>query len=160
MVFRSYVKAANMAMADLPGGPRGYQVLATAVRDTPGTQLALAQQMGVDRTVMTYLLDDLETAGLIERQPDPADRRVRRIAATDRGRTLLDQLDERLTRAEEHVLEALDPADRAAFRELVRRLATRAAMHDPANPCDVAQETGIAGDAPPAVARRRSRRSG
>ena len=38
---------------------------------------------------MTYLLDDLEKAGLIERRPDPADRRARRIAATASGRRLL-----------------------------------------------------------------------
>jgi DNA-binding MarR family transcriptional regulator len=160
MVFRSYVKTVNTAVADLPGGPRGYQVLATAVRDVPGTQLALAQQMGVDRTVMTYLLDDLEAAGLIERQPDPADRRVRRIAATDRGRTRLDQLDKCLAQAEEHVLGVLDRADRATFRELLRRVATQAAAHDPASPCEVARDTGVASDTPPAMTRRRSRRSG
>ena len=34
-------------------------------------QLALAQQLGIDRTVMTYLLDDLERAGLVERRPGP-----------------------------------------------------------------------------------------
>ena len=58
-VFRAYVKSAEAAVADLPGGPRGYQVLAAAARDLPRSQLALAQQLGVDRTVMTYLLDDL-----------------------------------------------------------------------------------------------------
>jgi DNA-binding MarR family transcriptional regulator len=159
-VFRSYVKTVNATMADLPGGPRGYQVLASAVRDVPGTQLALAQQMGVDRTVMTYLLDDLEAAGLIERQPDPADRRVRRIAATDQGRTRLCQLDECLAAAEEHVLGVLDPADRATLRELLRRVATQAAAHDPTSLCQVAKETGVASDPPPAMTRRRSRRSG
>ncbi len=35
---------------------------------------------------MTYLLDDLEAAGLIERRPDPSDRRARRLAATPHGR--------------------------------------------------------------------------
>jgi DNA-binding MarR family transcriptional regulator len=160
MVFRSYVKTAGTAMADLPGGPRGYQVLAAAARDVLGTQLALAQQMGVDRTVMTYLLDDLEEVGLIERQPDPTDRRVRRIAVTDRGRTRLRQLNERLAQAEEHVLGVLDPADRAALRELLRRVATRAAAQDPADPCRVAEETGVVSGPPPAMARRRSRRSG
>src|ERR1700733_12114543 len=72
VVFRGYVKATHEALADLPGGPRGYQVLAAAAGDEHGSQLALAQHLGVDRTVMTYLLDDLESAGLIERRPDPA----------------------------------------------------------------------------------------
>ena len=31
-----------------------------AAQGTVGSQLALAQHLGVDRTVMTYLLDDLE----------------------------------------------------------------------------------------------------
>jgi DNA-binding MarR family transcriptional regulator len=36
---------------------------------------------------MTYLLDSLAEAGLVERRPDPADRRARRIVATARGRS-------------------------------------------------------------------------
>src|SRR6202041_1652272 len=88
MIFRAYVKAAHAAVADLPGGPRGYQVLSAAAQGNVGSQLALAQHLGVDRTVMTYLLDDFEAAGLIERRPDPADRRARRVVATDQGATL------------------------------------------------------------------------
>ena len=88
-VFRGYVKATHEALADLPGGPRGYQVLAAAAGDEHGSQLALAQRLGVDRTVMTYLLDSLAEAGLVERRPDPADRRARRVVATARGRALL-----------------------------------------------------------------------
>src|ERR1039458_1283363 len=86
VVFRGYLRASQDALSDLPGGPRGFQVLAAAARDQHGSQLALAHRLGVDRTVMTYLLDDLEAAGLIERRPDPADRRARRILATARGR--------------------------------------------------------------------------
>ncbi len=114
-----YVKAANAAFTDVPGGPRGYQVLATATRSEPGSQQELAHHLGVDRTVMTYLLDDLERAGLIERHPDPADRRARRIAPTERGRALLGDLDERLGAAEEQVLAGLTAADRQAFRALL-----------------------------------------
>ena len=65
VVFRSYARAASLAFSELPGGPRGYQVLAAAARGEPGNQLKLAQHLGVDRTVMTYLLDKLENAGLI-----------------------------------------------------------------------------------------------
>jgi len=77
-VTRSYLRTAAEAVADVPGGPRGYQVLSTAACGEASSQLAMAQRLGVDRTVMTYLLDDLEMAGLVERKPDPADRRARR----------------------------------------------------------------------------------
>ncbi len=85
MIFRAYVKAAHAAVTDLPGGPRGYQVLCAAAQGAVNSQLALAQHLGVDRTVMTYLIDDLEAANLIERRPDPADRRARRISPPKRA---------------------------------------------------------------------------
>ena len=147
VVYRSYVKAANAAFTELPGGPRGYQVLAAATRGDPRSQLELAQHLGVDRTVMTYLLDDLEGAGLIERQPDPADRRARRIVATAVGRARLADLDRRLQAAERHVLAGLDSdADRRAFRALLRQLATHADALDPApGACGIVKEVGAAG---------------
>src|SRR5437016_5518136 len=100
VVFRSYLKAVEAVLAHLPGGPRGYQVLAAAGRGAIASQLELAQHLGIDRTVMTYLLDDLEAAKVIERQPDPADRRARRIVATPRGRQVLARLDTGLRAAE------------------------------------------------------------
>ena len=165
MVFRGYVKATHEALADLPGGPRGYQVLAAADGDEHGSQLALAQHLGVDRTVMTYLLDDLESAGLIERRPDPADRRARRIAATPDGRTCLTHLDERLRAAEEQLLSGLDTGqDRQVFRALLRRLALHASAGEPAGTAcgavaDVARMSGpadgAAGRTPPGPRPRR-----
>jgi DNA-binding MarR family transcriptional regulator len=140
VVFRSYAKAASAAFTDVPGGPRGYQVLAAAARSRPGSQQELASHLGVDRTVMTYLLDDLERAGLIERRPDPADRRARRIAATGRGAALLGDLDQRLRAAEDGVLSGLrTEGDREAFRALLQRLATHADALDPVpDPCALA----------------------
>ncbi len=139
VVFRSYIKAATSAFSELPGGPRGYQVLAAATRGEPGSQLKLAHHLGVDRTVMTYLLDDLEKAGLIERHPDPQDRRARNIMATASGHERLDLLDRRLRAAEQHVLAGLDSEeDRRAFRALLRRLATHADALDPGRSACVA----------------------
>ncbi len=131
VVFRSYLHTAGTAVHDVPAGPRGYQVLAAAVREDPRPQAVLAQHLGVDRTVMTYLVDDLERAGLIERLPDPADRRVRRIGATDAGRATLLEMDARLRTAEDVVLGVLTPAEAVAFRDMVRRLACRAASTGP-----------------------------
>jgi DNA-binding MarR family transcriptional regulator len=141
MVFRAYVTAAHAAVADLPGGPRGYQVLSAAAHGTVGSQLALAQHLGVDRTVMTYLLDDLETAGLIQRSPDPADRRARRVVATEHGTELLVTLDQRLRAAEAHLLAPLDEGARETFRAQIRLLATQINDLDPPeSPCELAQQ--------------------
>ncbi|HEX3947580.1 MAG TPA: MarR family winged helix-turn-helix transcriptional regulator [Acidimicrobiales bacterium] len=154
VVFRAYVNAAHEAVADLPGGQRGYQVLSAAAGGNVGSQLALAQQLGVDRTVMTYLLDDLEAAGLIERQRDPADRRARRIVATTKGAELLVALDRRLQAAEAHVLAPLDQPEQSVFRAQLRLLATRVDAVDPAgSPCALAGE--LAGT-PAVVPARRS----
>jgi DNA-binding MarR family transcriptional regulator len=141
VLFRSYLKVTAAALAGVPGGPRGYQILASAAGDRPDTQLALAQQLGIDRTVMTYLLDHLERAGLVERRPDPADRRARRVVTTSRGSDVLAELTERLRQAEEHLLGPLEEQDRPAFRTLLRRLATRVDALDPApDTCAVAEE--------------------
>lgn len=120
VVFRAYLKHGNTAFDDLPGGPRAYQLLVIVERGEPTTQLALARRLGVDRTVMTYLIDDLVDAGLVERRVDPHDRRARHVTATERGRSLLPELDRRLAQVEEQVLAGLGPADADRFRQLLR----------------------------------------
>jgi DNA-binding MarR family transcriptional regulator len=156
MIFRAYVKAAHAAVADLPGGPRGYQVLSAAAQGTVASQLALAQHLGVDRTVMTYLLDDLEAARLIERRPDPADRRARRIVATEQGNELLTNLNDRLRAAESHLLAPLGNERLDSFRAEVRVLATQLdAIDPPDSPCDLADEVDAEIPAPRQGARSR-----
>jgi DNA-binding MarR family transcriptional regulator len=90
---------------------------------------------------MTYLLDDLEAAALIERRPDPADRRARRIVATGRGNGLLASLNDRLRAAEAQLLAPFDVETRDTFRAQVRLLATQLdAIDPPDSPCDLADE--------------------
>ena len=137
VVFRAYVKAADAVTDGIPGGHRGYQVLVAAARDEPGSQAALAQRLGIDRTVMTYLLDDLEAADLVARQPDPLDRRSRRVAATEHGRQVLANLEARFCHAEQHLLAGLAPDAQPVFRALLRDLAAHANALDPvATACD------------------------
>ncbi|WP_424187189.1 MarR family winged helix-turn-helix transcriptional regulator [Actinokineospora sp. G85] len=137
-VFRGYLRATEEALAGLPGGPRGYQVLTSAARCEPTRQLAMAHRLGVDRTVMTYLIDDLENAGLVERRPDPADRRARLLSATELGLARLDEANRAMRAAEDHVLGALDPRERDRLRGLLRKVAV--AVAEPTNPCAVVQE--------------------
>ena len=125
-IFRGYFKAAEAVVNAIPGGPRGYQVLAAATQHQADGQGALAQRLGVDRTVMTYLIDDLERAGLVERRPDPVDRRSRRIVATSRGQQLWADTEERLQQVEEQLLAPLSAPEQASFRGMLQRVAARA----------------------------------
>lgn len=111
------------ALGDLPHGPRGYQTLATVIDGDHPTQLALAGYLGIDRTVMTYLVDDLVAAGLVERQQNPADRRQRRVVATAAGVSRFKDLERRVRDAEDTLLQALNPDEREALRGLLRRVA-------------------------------------
>ena len=61
----------------------------------PGTTIpmrGLAQVLGYDASNITGLVDKLEARGLVERRPDPTDRRVRMIAITEAGAALRDTL--------------------------------------------------------------------
>jgi len=141
VVFRAYAKACTDVLADLPGTHRGYQVLTAAARDAPESQSALAQRLGIDRTVMTYLLDDLEGAELVARRPAPADRRTRHVVATEHGREQLAKLTERLDHAENHILAGLKAAERRTLRTLLGRAAAHANALDPiASTCDAVED--------------------
>jgi MarR family transcriptional regulator for hemolysin len=56
------------------------------------TQTGLAEKMGTGRAAMGTVVDGLEKRGLIERHPDPDDRRVWRIDITDDGRELAERV--------------------------------------------------------------------
>ncbi|HEY0187355.1 MAG TPA: MarR family winged helix-turn-helix transcriptional regulator [Cellulomonas sp.] len=142
MLLRAYQDALGHAIGDLPQGYRGYQVLREVVRGDRPSQLALATHLGIDRTVMTYLVDDLVAADLVERHLDADDRRRRRVVATTRGAAVLTDLERRVTHAEQSVLGALDAAERDLFGSLVRRAACAAReIGVERDACDVVQET-------------------
>lgn len=141
-VARAHLRTAQDVVSGLPGGPRGYQVLAGLAGGPPRTQLVLARTLGVDRTVMTYLLDELEGAGLVARRPDPTDRRARQVLLTDTGRARLCELERRLRDAEDQLLAPLEPDERDVLRRLLQRLAVEG---DGASPCQVAAEIETGG---------------
>jgi MarR family transcriptional regulator, transcriptional regulator for hemolysin len=121
--FRAHLAALEQATTGLPHGFRGYQALFGAANDCARNQAELAKQLGVDRTVMVYLVDDLEKAGLVERIPDPADRRSRLIRATEAGSERLDAIDAAITAAESELLSALSADEQRQLREMLHRIA-------------------------------------
>jgi len=88
---------------------------------------------------MTNRLDRLESLGLVERQPDPTDRRGRLVALTDRGRALVDAAVVDHLANEERLLGALDADERDQLAGLLRKLLSSPAFQalDPAVAQDV-----------------------
>ena len=87
--------------------------------DEPRPMSTLCQDLFCDASNVTGMADRLSERGLLERRLDPADRRVRLLALTAKGRRLRSRL-ERAMVPELPGLVALGPADRA---ELARLLA-------------------------------------
>jgi DNA-binding MarR family transcriptional regulator len=79
---------------------------------------------------MTNRLDRLEEMALVERQPDPTDRRGRLVALTDRGRELVDSAVVSHLENEQKLLEALDAGERKQLTELLRKLLSSPAFRE------------------------------
>lgn len=158
VVLRRWHERVEAALAEVPHGSRGYHVLFALASGEPPTQASLAERVLIDRSVMTYLLDDLEEAGLVRRRVDPADRRIRRVCATERGREVLTGAVERVSREEERVLAGLDAPERALLRDLARRAATSVQESSPdTDPCAAVRRVTGKADAPDERGRTSSR---
>ena len=86
---------------------------------SPGQLLASTL---VTSGTMTNRIDRLEARGLVERTPDPADRRSVRVRLTDTGREQVDEALAALLARERELLEALPVDDQRALSALLRQL--------------------------------------
>jgi DNA-binding MarR family transcriptional regulator len=82
----------------------------------------LAERLHCDPSNVTGLVDRLVRAGLVRREADPRDRRIKAIVVTDAGRALRDQLRAAAVSAGT-VLDPLDEAELRALHDLVMKLA-------------------------------------
>jgi DNA-binding MarR family transcriptional regulator len=120
-LLREYNQAVAGVLAEIPAGPRGFQVMLAAGEGGGRNQATLAAQLGLDRTVMTYLLDELVDAGLVERRPDPSDRRARLVALTEDGEDTMHRLTGQLRDLERSVFKALDDQEVDQLRDFLDR---------------------------------------
>ncbi|RSB65949.1 MarR family transcriptional regulator [Rhizobium pisi] len=73
---------------------------------------------------MTSRLDRLERAGLVERRPDPNDRRGKQIALTTGGKRAIDDLIGPMVALEERLISVLTPAEQETLNALLKKLLT------------------------------------
>jgi DNA-binding MarR family transcriptional regulator len=105
-------------------GVRGYhyRLLAALEEFGPASQSTLGRRTSIDRSDVVAALNELADRGLVERSPDPDDRRRNVVTMTTAGRRQLRALDENLAGVQERMLAPLSPADRGELIRLLKRL--------------------------------------
>lgn len=87
----------------------------------PTPMRRIAQKLRCEPSNVTGIVDRLEARGLVERRPDPSDRRVKLAAATEEGRSTTQRLRESLDFAREPLAQLTD-TERSVLRDLLRRM--------------------------------------
>ncbi|QNG37212.1 winged helix-turn-helix transcriptional regulator [Geodermatophilaceae bacterium NBWT11] len=117
------VRTTNAALVEHGLRVRQYSVLVLACETADGvSQRTLATVLGLDPSQVVLLVDELTAAGLVERRPDPADRRTRLVVATAAGRRVRGLAGTAAAAAVESPMALLDEADRQVLRELLTRI--------------------------------------
>jgi DNA-binding MarR family transcriptional regulator len=104
-----------------------YEVLAALMRSGPPHRMKPSELVGalvLSSGAMTNRIDRVEAAGLVERLPDPGDRRGTLVALTEKGRQVVDEAVLAHLTNEERLLGALSAGEREQLAGLLRTLLT------------------------------------
>ena len=125
LINQAAITANRLTTQELAGaGMRRYQfALLTALAEAgPASQAELSRGTSIDRSDMVATINDLAERGLVERMPDPADRRRNVVTITPAGRRELQALDRGVKQAQDALLAPLSAEDRAQLVELLTRV--------------------------------------
>jgi DNA-binding MarR family transcriptional regulator len=99
---------------------RGQPPVLDILHDEEGlTHTELATRLQVVPATVTKMLQRMEKAGFVVRQPDPEDQRVSRVYLTDAGREIRAEMRARLDRLAEDTLAEFTVKERALLRLLL-----------------------------------------
>lgn len=110
------------SLAPLGLEPRHVGLLNAVARAQGQTQQALGEKLGIPPSRMVAIVDELEGAGILERRPNPTDRRARAVHLTPHGERLLDDAMRLSAGHEQWLTGGLEPAERDQLIALLRRL--------------------------------------
>ncbi|MGP4098360.1 MarR family winged helix-turn-helix transcriptional regulator [Nonomuraea sp. KM90] len=107
-------------------GARGYHYRILAALDEFGvaSQAELGRRCNMDRSDVVAAINELAGQGLVERTPDPGDRRRNMVSLTEAGDRQLGRLDRALDRVQDDLLGPLPAEDRQTLTRLLTRLLT------------------------------------
>lgn len=100
-----------------------HHVVLSAVRDlAPVAQADLGRGVGLDPKDLVGVLNDLQSAGLVVREPDPGDRRKNAVSLTGPGERLLRRCEKAAREANDVLLAPLTETEREQFTRLLVRI--------------------------------------
>lgn len=100
-----------------------WKLIFTLSRNEGANQGALAELIDVEPITIGRMVDRLEEAGMVERRPDPRDRRAWRLYLTDKAQPLLTELRVLGDAMVDEVMAGIDDAERdraTAILEIMR----------------------------------------
>lgn len=112
----------DRALASLGLTARQLAVLSVVATNDSLSQIALSDRLGVDRTTLVAILDELEEVGLVERRKDQRDRRRNVLALTASGTSRVLRAEKARADAEADYLAKLDGNDARRLVKLLQRL--------------------------------------
>lgn len=101
-----------------------YTVLSGLARTGPCSAAELAPEVGLDRSGVTRRASRLEDAGLVRREPDPADRRAALLILTEQGEAVVAESRRRLAGRIEAALGSWPAAEARTFAHQLHRFVT------------------------------------
>ena len=102
--------------------PREFLLMRFVAASEGRSQQALAQRLAVPASRMVALVDRLEEAGFVERQPDPEDRRVRGLHLTRKGRGVLERAGKIAIDYETRLCAGINREEREQLIDLLQKL--------------------------------------
>ncbi|MGJ6980340.1 MarR family winged helix-turn-helix transcriptional regulator [Aestuariimicrobium soli] len=102
--------------------PHEFRALATIDRTENARVGVVAQELRITPRSATEVIDALERATLVTREPDPTDRRAVVVRLTDHGRAVLATAGAARRASQEAHLAGLDEAEREQLAALLRRV--------------------------------------
>jgi DNA-binding MarR family transcriptional regulator len=102
---------------------RELDLVALITAGGPTSVKSLVADLGLPRSTMTAIVDRLEERGLVERRPNPDDRRSVILEATPAAFEALGRYREGMTNLVDHIKRVLPEAEQDEFTRLVRKMA-------------------------------------
>jgi MarR family transcriptional regulator, transcriptional regulator for hemolysin len=99
-------------------------------------QAGLADVLEIRPMTLVRQIDRMEEAGWIERRPDPADRRARRLYLTEKARPILGRIWRVANEARDEALARLSPGEAELLTDLLRRVHATLSEREPIEAAD------------------------